>query len=163
MRRCILAIVVLLAFSAFPSMAAGESTSLGVSAGITGRFSDGAMFIPVDLVIQSGDAGKGMFLRTDLGIVYGLQSSYLYLDANAALGYPIFAGIYGMAGLDVWVPLSSALDMIDDSILLLKPAIGYQYKGFFAELAVPFMVTYAEFVMHAGWEIRAGYRFQRKP
>jgi hypothetical protein len=95
------------------------------------------------------------------GIVSGLQSASLYLDANAGLGFAIFAGFYGMAGVEVWAPLSSGLDLINDSLLLLKPVIGYELRGFFAELSLPLMIRYEDLGTRFGWEIRAGYRFPR--
>ena len=44
-------------------------------------------------------------------------------------------------------------------MLLLKPIIGYEWKGFFSGLSLPLTVTYAELATHFGLEIRGGYRF----
>jgi hypothetical protein len=157
MKNGMLAIVVVLALCAFP--AAATPTWLGLSAGYAGFFSGGATFAPIDVVIQTGSVDQGLFYRTDGGVAFDLQSSAIYLDAFAGLGFRIFTTLYAMAGVEVWAPVSSGLDFVDDSMLLLKPAIGYEWKGFFAELSLPLTITYADLATHFGWEIRGGYRF----
>lgn len=161
MKNGMFAIVVALALCAFPAMAA--PTWLGVSVGYDGFFADGATFAPIDLVIQTGSVDQGWFYRTDGGVAFALQSSAIYLDAYAGLGFRLLSTLYAMAGIEVWAPVSSGLDFVEDSLILLKPVIGYEWKGFFAELSLPLAVTYADFATRFGWEIRGGYRFLALP
>jgi hypothetical protein len=157
MKNGMFVLVVVLALCAFPATAA--PTWLGLSAGYAGFFTGGVAFVPIDLVIQTGSVDQGLFYRTDGGVAFDLQSSVIYLDAFVGLGFRIVTTLYAMAGFEVWAPVSPGLDIIEDSMLLLKPTIGYEWKGFFAEFSLPLAVMYTDLALHFSWEIRGGYRF----
>jgi hypothetical protein len=162
MKRCVLVIVVVLTLCATTATAApGEILTVGASAGIAGFFGGGA-YLPIDLFIQWGHVDEWLILRTDLGIVLGLGSPGPWFDMTVGVGFVVFGSGYGIVDFGGWLPLVSGLDLIEDSVLVVKPGVGYTWKGFFAELYVPFTIMDEDPGLNLGWEIRAGYRLSAR-
>jgi hypothetical protein len=154
MKRCILAIVVVLALCAIPATAQKTVISLGACAGITGTFNGSGTFLPIDMSMRIFFY-KWVIMRAEIGPVIALGSSDAYLDFSFGMEFPIIADSYALVEVGTWVPPEGT----DASIIFAKAEVGYRYKGFFAELGVPFMYKDETTGLFLGWEIRAGYRF----
>ena len=154
MKRIIPAILVLLALCGLPATAQRTAMSFGACTGVTGFIGTDLVLLPIELSVHYGFYPR-LIVRAEIGPAYSLGVTEVWFDASFGVEIPVASGFYGTAEVASWANMSSTDEQI---ILGLKAGAGYLWKGFFAEVVLPFVWDEdSDFLV--GWEIKAGWRY----